>query len=109
MKKNEAMYACYGKDHAHCCGECGNLIEHRERRSWYKCKRYGTSSSLSTDWRKSWTACGKFNVRLEPGEKPMIKRLLPEKKAADQIEGQLGLLDAMGDGETCLHRAGSPT
>ncbi len=92
MKKNEAMYAFFGKDHAHQCGDCLNFIECVGNRKWFKCKRYGVSSSLSTDWRKRWTACGKFNIPLAPGEKPMIKRLPPERKSAKPVAGQIEML-----------------
>ena len=88
MKNNEAMYAHFGKNHAHRCGECSNLIAFRAGRTWFKCRRYGTGRSISTDWRKSWTACGKFNVPLAPGEKPMIRRLPPTRKATEPVPGQ---------------------
>jgi hypothetical protein len=91
MKKNEAMYSFFGKDYAHRCAECCNFSAGG---MWFKCKRYGVSASLSTDWRKSWTACGKFNVPLDPGERPMIERLPPERKPTEQIAGQTCMWDS---------------
>lgn len=94
-RKNEAMYASYGKDYTHQCGECANLYSHNCQ--YFKCQRYGGGYSAATDWRKKWTACGKFNIPLNPGEKPMIRRLPPAGKEIEQVPGQISLFEQTKD------------
>lgn len=64
-KKIEAMHRRFGKIEDKKCGDCCNLVFHRQGKKYFKCALYGTSSSLSTDWAKKWTACGMFNKEQE--------------------------------------------
>lgn len=88
----ERMYEHFGKDHAHKCKDCDNLIYREQGRRWYKCAVYGVSACAATDWRINQTACGCFN---EPYPENMreIKDLYKGIKANDDgpCEGQLEL------------------
>lgn len=61
LYKSERMWQMYGKRSDKICGTCGYLIrrgpEH-DPEVYFKCERYGISSSVATDWRKKWIACG---------------------------------------------------
>lgn len=45
------------------CGECVHLVSHVAHRQFWKCARFRLSASASSDWRKSWPACGLFSPR----------------------------------------------
>lgn len=61
LRKFERMWAMYGKREDKTCGACAHLVTFGAEKSpatYFKCERYGISSSEATDWRKKWTACG---------------------------------------------------
>jgi hypothetical protein len=49
------------------CKDCEHLLLHRYGRTVFKCLQFGTSRSAVTDWRESWPACGKFEVKRSAG------------------------------------------
>jgi len=91
IRKIDLMHKMFGKVPEHKCGECSNLVTHKYQDTYYKCSHYGKSSSEATDFRKKWTACGLFNK--EYSGIPVVRLVRPEKKAEEQIEGQLTLED----------------
>lgn len=70
------MHARYGDGPAGTtCGACASLIGHHvNRRSFFKCARYGDSSSTATDWRKKWAACGAFVAGVSPSREPADRK-----------------------------------
>lgn len=92
IRKHEAMYAAYGKDHLHKCKDCANCVCNVWDKRYYKCLRYGESNSEATDWAIGKVACGMFNVPLPAGERPMIKRLRRDTKEAPKVNGQQSFL-----------------
>ena len=88
IKKIEAMHRRFGKIEDKKCGDCCNLVFHRQGKKYFKCALYGTSSSLSTDWVKKWTACGMFNKEQEPRKKGTLSITEPDDKPMD---GQMEL------------------
>lgn len=69
-KPIDDLLAVYGKQPGHTCGECKHLVTWRFASDYFKCelsRSRGQSGGPSTDWRKSWPACGRF----EPGEGPV--------------------------------------
>lgn len=53
----------YGKVDGQTCGNCANLVVKRVGHVYFKCALAKQTRGPSTDFRKSWPACGKF----EPG------------------------------------------
>ena len=88
-KKIEAMYDRFGVDHEHKCGECPNFKGGIN--TYFKCRIYGESNAQSTDWAKSWVACGMFGKEWD-GDVPVIRTLSAEHEE-EQIAGQLNLFD----------------
>lgn len=62
LKKVAAMHAKHGAVANLQCGGCQHLIRHSSNtgKPFFKCKMYGVSNSVATDWRKKWAACGLF-------------------------------------------------
>lgn len=42
------------------CGGCQHLVKIGYHRTYFKCRRYGVTSSQASDWRAKWPACGAF-------------------------------------------------
>ena len=86
----DAMHKAYGKDYAHKCRDCCNLIRREWGRSYVKCAAYGASHCTATDWRVGWQACGLFNKPFN-GFQPMVKQLkhAPREKQTGPVEGQI--------------------
>ena len=90
----DIMHKLYGKDHAHKCGNCCCFDAYK---AWdkprRKCERYGYSHSEATDWARSWTACGMFDVPVAEDDRPVKDwtRKLTIKNEDDQLEGQMRL------------------
>jgi REP element-mobilizing transposase RayT len=55
------MWRTHGKREDATCGNCQKLraFDYYNKR-YYKCDLYGVSHGAGTDWRKRWTACGRF-------------------------------------------------
>ena len=48
------------------CGDCIHLVAHVYNKTYFKCNLFRVSLSASSDWRKKWPACGKFEERKKP-------------------------------------------
>lgn len=88
LRKIELMHHIFGEIPEHKCGECSNLRQyHYNRRGYRKCKVYGDTRSVASDWSKKYTACGCFNceyadrniieleVRRKTGEPPLAEQM----------------------------------
>lgn len=74
------------------CGECSNLSRSCcGRRTLYKCKVYGDTSSEATDWAKSWPACGMFNREYSgpPMMGASVGRSAPQPEPEEPLDGQM--------------------
>ncbi len=94
LKKIEAMHYFYGFDHlCRKCVECDHLIHGEYNGKWYyKCKVYGCTHSESTDWRKSYSACGLVDHDFPEHDKRIIDILKHEQiQKVEQIPGQVGM------------------
>lgn len=87
--KIKAMHKHHGKDVLHTCADCCNLIEKHWQRKYFKCMAYGDSNAASTDWAKSYVACGHFNVPFDPGRENPVVSLVRGKRQGETIEGQV--------------------
>ena len=86
-----AMHKRFGTNYALCCKDCNHLIcgEYHDRR-YYKCEIYGLSHSESSDWRRSWMACGMYNVPQDMDRwMPLMKQINHSPKLEPPIEGQI--------------------
>ncbi len=95
-RKIDLMHNLYSKDPAHTCGDCCNYWSARAgeycNRPLRKCERYGLTHSEASDWAKSWTACGMFNVPVPGKYRPVIETVRGEKKKdSTPFDGQLSL------------------
>ena len=92
----QRMHKTYGRYHlAETCGKCCNLGSYFQQRRYYKCARYGDSRAESTDWAKSWQACGMFNTPLPANGRPLIEYVRIYEKINDDkpIDGQIEFFD----------------
>ncbi len=53
------MHARHGRTEGRRCKDCEHLV----RGGYFKCRLYGISASVATDWRLKWEACGLFKDR----------------------------------------------
>ena len=86
-----AMHKRFGTNYALCCKNCNHLIcgEYHDRR-YYKCEIYGLSHSESSDWRRSWMACGMYNVPQDMDKwVPLMKQINQSPNIEMPIEGQI--------------------
>ena len=93
-RKIAAMHKEYGKSYGNKCAGCPSLLcrEFRSGRRVYKCKAYGDSCAESTDWAKSWPACGLYGAKLPEGHVPLIERLKHSKRLDNRpIDGQISM------------------
>ena len=91
IRKAELMHRLFGKSEGNRCGDCKNLVRFKYRgMSLKKCKVYGVTQSIASDWALKYEACGPFNKDyagtdvinyVRPGYR---KRIMDE----DPIEGQ---------------------
>jgi hypothetical protein len=63
------MYKQHGTRPGRTCGECSNLITYQYGGRYFKCGLSRVTSSAASDWRKKWTACGKFLAADEVDER----------------------------------------
>ena len=88
-KPIDRMYKQFGKEHGYKCGACCNFVKGAYHdKCLQKCERYGMSHSMATDWLQKFPACGKLNVPLEKGEKP-LKDYVQDRKPRTEPEGQM--------------------
>ena len=90
-RKIEAMHSRFGVTEGKLCAACTNLISHQRGRRWYKCMAYGLSACASTDWVKSYPACGLFNKPIPHGMRPVIRMIDHRREPEAQIPGQLDM------------------
>lgn len=91
QRKIEAMHHYYGTG-VGCCAECPHLIEHVLQRKWYKCRVYGESKAESTDWRKSYPACGLIDKPFPYNETRIVTRIVAKKEQEQSSDGQITFL-----------------
>ena len=93
-RKIALMHEKYGWDEEHTCGECQNLITGY---TWggkrlRKCLVYGVTQSNASDWAKSYTACGMFNVAPDESGRRVIDEV-QHKAERREIDGQTSFGD----------------
>jgi hypothetical protein len=50
------------------CKNCALLTANHFSKTYYKCSKFSTSGSQSSDWRVSWQACGLFELYKKQGK-----------------------------------------
>jgi len=55
------MHKAFGTIAGKTCGECVHLVTHSRATTWFKCE-LTRPGGPTTDWRKTWQACGKFEA-----------------------------------------------
>lgn len=81
-----AMHKRFGIKDALYCKDCSHLIcgVYHDKR-YYKCELYGLSHSEASDWRRSWIACGMYNVPQDMEQwAPLLEHIMrgPKKQEA---------------------------
>lgn len=86
-----AMHKRFGTNYGLCCKECSHLISGMwHDRNYYKCEIYGMSHSEASDWRRSWMACGMYNVPQDMGRwVPLMEQIKHSPKIEPPLEGQM--------------------
>ena len=57
---------------------------------YYKCEIYGISHGEATDWRRSYTACGMYNVPQDMRRwVPLAEQIKHSPKVLPPLEGQM--------------------
>ena len=92
-RKLQAMHMRFGTCGFLRCKACDHLLTYEYRgRRYNKCELYGVSNSDATDWRKSWQACGMYNVPQDMDRwVPLIKQLSWQARPEPPLEGQVRL------------------
>lgn len=60
---HQQMLRVYGQKCGYTCRDCKNLIALGRNATYYKCEKYGVTSSAATDWRLKYAACGLWEYR----------------------------------------------
>ena len=55
-----AMHNMYGKTEDKVCRLCTHLLRYHAGSNWLKCNISKMTSSVATDWKAGWPACGKY-------------------------------------------------
>lgn len=58
---HQTLMNAYGVSEGNKCKDCVFLLKKSFSKTYYKCSKFNTSSSESSDWRINWPACGLFN------------------------------------------------
>ena len=88
LKKIEEMHSLFGTADGK-CKDCSNFRRYNYRGKWYsKCRAYGISLSVATDWNGRNTACGLFNK--DYNGTPIYKR---HSRIDIPLDGQMSLLE----------------
>ena len=88
MEKITLMHKLYGYGKG-LCKDCRHLQTFSKKSNYCKCRLYGITSSVETDWAMRWIACG----MKEHDAKDIKPVYHPRVKAPDQIEGQMDIFD----------------
>ena len=93
IRKIDLMHRTFGKDDAHKCRECSNILrDSYHGRTYIKCRVYGCTNSEASDWVLKWTACGMFGK--EYTGNPIFRMVRPEhNEPHEQIQGQITIDD----------------
>ena len=86
-----AMHQRFGTCGVLQCRGCCHLISGGwHDRRYYKCEIYGMSHSEASDWRRSWAACGMYNVPQDMERwVPLMKQINHGPKTEPPLEGQM--------------------
>lgn len=90
LRKIDAMHYYYGRGVGR-CEDCPHFIKHVWDRNYYKCLVYGASNAESTDWRKSWPACGLIDKPFPGGDTRVVARITADRQTEMPIDGQLDM------------------
>lgn len=93
-RKIAAMHKEYGKAYGLKCDGCPSLVcrVFPSFRRVYKCVSYGASKSDSTDWARSWPACGLHGKPVDKDRTPLLERLKRAKRPDNKpVEGQISM------------------
>ena len=88
-----AMHKRFGTNYGLCCKGCSHLIGGMwHDRRYYKCEIYGLSHSKASDWRRSWMACGMYNVPQDMRWfTPLFEQIKHDPKIFPPLDGQIRL------------------
>lgn len=88
-----AMHKRFGTKTGQYCKGCTHLISFKYHdRTYHKCELYGLSHSESSDWRRSWMACGMHDQPVNDETwVPVMKLIKHTKPPEPPIEGQIRL------------------
>lgn len=92
MEKIALMHKRFGYGQG-LCKDCSNLMLVMSTKAHFKCRAYGVSHSVATDWAQKWIACGMKDKPTE-GMNAVFKSK-PEKDNDDQIPGQMDIYEYM--------------
>ena len=73
------------------CKDCPHLVKNRYNRTYYKCLAYGDSSSIATDWRIHYIACGLKTKELPQRTMMETKKHFTKIKEQTVLDGQMEL------------------
>lgn len=90
IRKIDAMHHYYGFGVGR-CEDCPHFIRHGWDKMYYKCLVYGISNAESTDWRKSWQACGLIDKPFPGGDTRVVDRITAAREEEKPIDGQLDM------------------
>lgn len=91
LRKIEKMYHYYGIGTGK-CENCPHLIKKFWNKTYYKCRAYGESNAVSTDWKKSYDACGLIDKPFPDDELRVVYRVAFVKESKP-LSGQLSLFE----------------
>lgn len=91
LRKIDAMYHYYGKSTGR-CENCPHFIKKFWDKAYYKCRVYGESNADSTDWKKSYTACGLIDKPFPEDETRVVYRVIAVKENKP-LPGQISLFE----------------
>lgn len=60
------MHNRHGRTEGRKCGDCAHFLRHTHHDGkYFKCRLYGVTAGMGTDWRVRWDACGLFKARAD--------------------------------------------
>jgi hypothetical protein len=74
------------------CKDCPHLVKNTYNKSYYKCLAYGDSSSIATDWRLHYIACGLKTKELPERTMMYIKKHSTKEKIETPMDNQISLI-----------------